>query len=63
VSVHSVEVRFQARNSCGSNSAAVFKIKKIATKRVLNQNVSAEKEMSFNIKKLPKTRNYFCEFS
>ena len=63
VSVHSVEVRFQARNSCGSNSAAVFIVKKIATKRVLNQNVSAEKEMSFNIKKLPKTRNYFCEFS
>ena len=25
MSVHSAEVRFQARNSCGSNSAAVFK--------------------------------------
>jgi len=63
VSVHGAEVRFQAHNSCGSNSAAVFIVRKISTKKVLNQNISAEKEMSFNIKKLPKTRNYFCEFS
>ena len=44
VSVHGAEVRFQAHNSCGSNSVAVFIVRKITTKKVLNQNISAEKE-------------------
>jgi len=44
VLIHGAEVRFQAHNSCGSNSAAVFIVRKIATKKVLNQNISAEKE-------------------
>ena len=59
VSVHSVEVRFQARNSCGSNSAAVFKIKKIATKRVLNQNISARKRIRSILKSYQKQETIF----
>ena len=45
MSVHGAEVRFQAHNSCGSNSVAVFIVRKITTKKVLNQNISAEKEI------------------
>ena len=59
MSVHSVEVRFQARNSCGSNSAAVFKIKKIATKRVLNQNISARKRIRSILKSYQKQETIF----
>ena len=59
MSVHSAEVRFQARNSCGSNSAAVFKIKKIATKRVLNQYISARKRIRSILKSYQKQETIF----